>query len=836
LRKSIVFYLRRSLAWIILLVLLTVLANFLYTRYVTERVEGGALPILSPEIVQSASNIETIENRDTSTRLRIQASRYTKTRSDKQYLQDICASEINPDGSVHNRICSRNAESDTTNQTLDFNGDVRLYLGKEIEIRMETLHYDLQSHIGTTPDPVEFYSERINGKARGLRYDRNQQSVQLDSEIDFLIAMEKVSADGSIVVEEFKAVSEKAFGFENFSKILLLGDARLESDLSLLTGDKIDVAINTELKKITSLISTGSASYTSKSAGESRSLSGDRIVFSIHPETGNLETIRVVGTAGLVVVSPTGEQYLSGAEIKLYLDPIPEIPTKIEGRTGVQFRFKHDTDEILIGGEWFSAGFSSATRKLENIKVRQNGKIAVTGKGGFAGNEIQAEKIDAYTREISGGIILDKLRAEQSARWTSRPVPAGSSVLSAPARTMTASLIAMFFAPDGGYLDRIDASGDVVLSEASGASANVHEQNTIQGDRVRFNFYSGNNQPKDMSATGHVRVVHDAKATMSDSTSKSGGFVTESDSMKAAFVPGSERVVIAAASQWGHFSFKDASRSATSEKCDYNAEKDRLTLSGSPEISFEMGTATGEIVEFNRGKGVVAISRKVRSVLSSAMKGGLAGSPADSQGIVLADGLQYWTETKRVRYTGNVKWLSADQQLMTEALEISDNGSQIKAGKGVSHYIYRKRVSIKDSKDMVDSTATSLKESRNDADMPIHIKSSDLNFSKDRNILIYSGNVSLVSGDLNLTSGILEAVLDKEGKGIEKAAARNKVVVRKGKRECIGDTAYYYGNPERFQVTGNPAELYDPKRGRSFALRLTSNVADDRILLGGRSE
>ena len=53
--------------------------------------------------------------------------------------------------------------------------------------------------------------------------------------------------------------------------------------------------------------------------------------------------------------------------------------------------------------------------------------------------------------------------------------------------------------------------------------------------------------------------------------------------------------------------------------------------------------------------------------------------------------------------------------------------------------------------------------------------------------------------------------------------------MHKEERECKGAVAHYYSDPERFEVTGNPAELFDPVRGRSFAPRLTYIVADDRI-------
>jgi len=43
--------------------------------------------------------------------------------------------------------------------------------------------------------------------------------------------------------------------------------------------------------------------------------------------------------------------------------------------------------------------------------------------------------------------------------------------------------------------------------------------------------------------------------------------------------------------------------------------------------------------------------------------------------------------------------------------------------------------------------------------------------------------------------------------------------------------AQYYADSKKVIVTGNPAEVFDPARGRSSARRLTSSTSDDTILL-----
>jgi len=104
-------------------------------------------------------------------------------------------------------------------------------------------------------------------------------------------------------------------------------------------------------------------------------------------------------------------------------------------------------------------------------------------------------------------------------------------------------------------------------------------------------------------------------------------------------------------------------------------------------------------------------------------------------------------------------------------------------------------------------------------------------YLKEKNKITYSGQVTLDSKDVDLSSDELDAVPDANGKKIERATARGNVVVHSGARLCKGDVADYQMDSGKFVVTGTPAEVFDPDKGRSFARRLTSSTADDTILL-----
>ena len=81
---------------------------------------------------------------------------------------------------------------------------------------------------------------------------------------------------------------------------------------------------------------------------------------------------------------------------------------------------------------------------------------------------------------------------------------------------------------------------------------------------------------------------------------------------------------------------------------------------------------------------------------------------------------------------------------------------------------------------------------------------------------------------------MIDVFFGDNGQKIEHATARNKVLVNQKERECKGETAQYYLNLGKVVVVGNPAEVYEPEKGRSFARKLTIFTADDRILLETR--
>jgi len=838
---------RRLLIGVILLVLMAVLFNYLQTRRNRTGSVKESPQILSSEMVSSTEDLKYSDYREGILHFKIHAQKVLESDDKISYLEGIEAYDFNPDGSIRNEIRSQKAIYDQSRKIVDFSGDVQLFLGGDVELRTNSLHYNLNTNIATTKDALQFYAPEASGSARGVRFDQEKGVLDLGSEVDFVLTQENVLSGKDGEPENIHATSEKAHFSEIANRILFEGKARLESNSGALTGDRIEVALEPGQKRVTSIDASGNADYRFKDAGETQNLHGDRMVFDIDA-FGALERITVSKQAMFSSSSPSRELDLQGGEIVLEFDPAAGSLTQLRSRTGVLFQIKNGLKQTLISGNQLHATFNPETGNVQNLHVLESAGISISDSEESPGNELQADEIRMSFLEKDGRAVMEKLRAEGSASWHSMLLQGsaaqrqgsaaqrqGSAAPSnSGAWTLTASLVELFYSSEGDFLESGTADGNVVMSQNSNESSATAQVRRLHADYAQFSFFPETNQPSDMDAAGNVRVIYERKPDPAVSSTVE-NFNTESERMHAVFKLENGVPVLKSVVQSGNFTYRDEVRSASAGKCDYDSEKEMLVLEESPKISDDMGVTTGKRVEYDRKQKELSVFGDVRSILGAYKgKGSFLGSSSSSSSIIVtAEEMRYGTEDGHASYKTKVQLLSESQHLQAQTLEIFGGGDRVEAQGEVLH-----RISGGASNDPLEGDKS--KESANSEKEPMIIRSSKLKYLREGRTLAYHGNVRLNSGDLELFSDSLDAILDNEEKSIESAiasggaAGRNKVFIRQGTRECEGDIAHWYLDPDRFVVIGDPAEAYDPVRGRSSARRLTYFTADDRILLESR--
>jgi LPS export ABC transporter protein LptC len=821
-RGRSVKFMRRVLIGIVALTLGALLVNYLQGLHRRSRQVVNPPKILAPEVKRSAKDIEYSEFQGDPRvlRFKIHANLLLETQ-EGDLLEGIEAYDFNPDGSVRNLIRSQKARYDPERKLADFFGDVRLSINKSTQLQTNSLHYDLNSGIGTSPDFLQFQSEQIHGTARGVRYDQKQQALALTSEVNLTLEQRWQQKKNDASQRELHATADRAYCSEIDNRVLLEGTARVDSDSQTLSGERIEALFDPDEKNIRSLTASGNAVYDSKMAEGTRVLGGDQLVFGLS-RSGALERISLSGQAWFSSKSSAEEQDLRGSKIDVNFDA-GEIPTQIEARTAVSFRMQREKEQTLVSGEQLEAKFAEGTRYLESLLVRKNPGAGNQARmsvktANAAGSDLQADEIRIGLHESGGRSVLEKLRAEGSTKYVSS-LAAGRRAEVEPLRSMRASLLELTQSGTGDFIESGSATGNVVISEEWESGPTSAQVRRLSADRAHFTFFPEGNALKNLDAEGRVRVAYEKKGKAKASPLEK--FNTASDNISAVCDLVSGRSVVRSVVQWGKFTYEDGARSASAGRCEYRAGKAIVTLSESPKISDETKTTSGDRMEYDQNRKVLWVSGRVRSVLNpGGRKESFLGSTSSSSpGIVKADEMRYWTETGRVLYSVNVHALSENQDLTTDELEITDGLNQLSARGAVRHLLSKK------------DQGNSSKGLQPAADLLTEVESTAMTYSKAKNQISYSGNVALHSRDLDLKADNLDAVPANDERSLKQATASGKVVLHMGARVCKGGNAEYYADSGRVIVTGHPAEVIDPSRGRSTARRLTYSTSDDTILL-----
>jgi lipopolysaccharide export system protein LptA len=816
-RAPLIKNLRRFLIGVIVLLLLAVMANFLYIRRHRSQTSTETHHILSPEMILSAESEEYAENRNGTVRFKIRAQKRLETRMGKNYLQGIEAFDINPDGSIRNSIHSQKAEYDREHGIADFFGDVRIRLSNGIELRTDSLHYDRNTNLGTTSDRLQLISGAASGTALGMSFDSEKEFLSF-GDVDLVMVQKRMNPDGKAENVKIHASSEKAFLSESARIFRFRDKAHIDAGAEVFSGDEIEAVLSADQKHFHSIKSSGHSVYHRKESQETSLLNGDRIEIEMDEATGAIQNLHVSGQAAYSSVSENEGRDLRASEIYLKLDPAKGLPVQFESKTGVRFQIKSGNGRKVVSANKLQATFVHGSKNLESIHATQNASIHEIGKG-MAENELKAEDIQLFFVKTGSRVRLEKVRADGSAHWTSTPSKQNSSSSPEATRQLIASSLEIKYSSDGDSPESGSASGAVALNSIPAGYSTTPLIRQLLANYVRFQFYPRESRLKDMYAEGRVRVKYEKTPVQSGSLKEK--FQTESDKMQAVFQPSGKEGAMESATQWGNFSYKDDSKTATSGKCDYEAAKERMILRESPKIiDSQMGETRGDEIEYDQKHKILFVHRGVRTVFSQ-HKGSssfLGSSGSSFPIVVTAEEMKYSSELAETRYTGNVDLLSEEQRLQSQELEIINGGEKVSAQGGTMHYIYRTGA----------GQGGALKKARSSADTPMNIQCAGLQYTKETNTITYSGNVLLHSANYDISSVMLSVKWEKEGKRIERSTAHGKVVIHQGARICRGEKAEYYLDPERFEVTGSPAEIDDPGTMKSTAQRLISFITESK--------
>ena len=791
---SSVKIIRRILIGVIGAVVLAAFMNYLVVMLRRTSDDGNRPAMISADFRRAAEGIEVFVRKGSALRFTVRAHRLQETTQERNFLEGIEASDFNEDGSVRNSIYSDMAVYDPDRGILDFDGDVRIILSDGTELRAEALHYDLNMETGIIPGLMEFLSNSVSGRARDVRFYRDEDRLELGSEADFSLIRENTAAAGDVSDVRIRAVADRGTFLLPENRILFMGGVRMESqDMGALSAGSADIILNDDRSKIANMTVSGNASYEMRIHGGTRLISGGLMVFSAGT-AGALEKVMISEQANLFVKTVYEERTLRAGEIEMFLDPVTSAINEISGTGGADFLDRRGAEETRAAGDAIYAAFADDGNRLRDVRLSGRSRFAITGTG-KAANELLAETISAHFHADSENIEV--LTAVGGVRWTFNSPGADA------ARTLSATKLEIRYAEN--YPESGEASGGVALEE----NAAVRMVRRLKAERMRFDFFPGSGQIKNLMAEGDVRMFY-ARAEPSDESSQNfyaERYETSSDSFDAFFTINNGIGALSRAEQRGGFRLISDARSVTADRGEYDAGSGKLTLTGSPEIFDIAGRVSGYWMEYDLAADELLASGQVRAALYSRQSNGSffrAGSDT-SPVVAMAEELRYRPSDGRFHFSGGVVALTEIQQLAAREITFDGDGNMTAVG-GVLHRIE-------------ESGAAAI------------IESGRMEYRQGEGLISYSGKVEMRSKEMIFYADVLNVMLDDEAKELRRVVAEGNVLVRHEGRVCRGDAAEWVTASSNSIITGNPAMCDDPERGRSTARRLTYYQSQDRVTL-----
>ena len=117
-------------------------------------------------------------------------------------------------------------------------------------------------------------------------------------------------------------------------------------------------------------------------------------------------------------------------------------------------------------------------------------------------------------------------------------------------------------------------------------------------------------------------------------------------------------------------------------------------------------------------------------------------------------------------------------------------------------------------------------------DRKCRIRAPELVYQRSSGRAEYRGGVRMQSGDFQVKSSHLDLLLeDSPSSIIRSVSAGGEVEIRQGDRWARGDQAVYHPGEGRVELTGQLAEVVEPRRGSASGRRVTLFVETDKIVI-----
>jgi lipopolysaccharide export system protein LptA len=457
--------------------------------------------------------------------------------------------------------------------------------------------------------------------------------------------------------------------------------------------------------------------------------------------------------------------------------------------------FDYDKDNGLFrtasGGSFSSKRMAGRAAEISYSEGADEVRLA----GGFRA-ELASAGRDGETAVLSGDSFLYRSR-ERRGRAEGRAVFTGSRWRG------TARILTFDAAEDESSFKSVVFDGAAAVELAGNP-----DRGGVAADWIGLLFVPGTSQLSSVQARGKTRLslslpeasgstVRASEALLMfradgelDRWSASGGFRAELD---------------------GH---ADESRVLEGESAAFDASTRLLRASGKPGRPAAADSPRARIEASSLVAGPAAgdleASGGVKCLLKPGEEGRAAGFFSAAKPVFVSGAsLVFRGGTKVFSFAGEVQAWQDGEFLLAGELDLSEATGEMRGRGGVAAGMTR-------------APAAGISGRR------IEVGGEDMSFSAAGRVLSFRKKSYAQMPGARLGAETIDAVLGREGKGVDTLTALTSVVVSKGRYEGRGDRAFYEAEADRVTLTGRPV-LVDKEGGSSKGDKLTFDLGDGKI-------
>lgn len=734
--------------------------------------------LLSPELSQQSTEFEHTHHEEGRTVYKVEAGTSTETVKKIHRLFGVKLTHFGPDGSSVEEISGDEAIYRVVDNRIEFTGKVRIELSDGTTIDADRLKADLDRNVVAIEEGFRFGMDKLSGHGRSLSYEIRRNRLRVDDEFQLNITQ---GADRLQVT-----ASRALYDLED-RRVDLLDGARIQGPQGDLTAGYVRVFL-TDDRAVERMFTSRGVRLVLDS---DRTFSGESIHLFAAAGGGRIQSFYVY-SGKATPDSPEQRAVYEDPETYLEADRIDGLA----GSPGAdETRFLAHRRVVVrsrtLGLEEGRADELTAHLSLEHHRLKwleMRGKTALVGRIRNLDDSRESIHGDLLVLDLGADGVLDRATVSGNTVTWSRTGEGTSAQL-------RAGRMDAFYR--SGILERLVATQDPVLRQQ------VPEgERTVASDLMEAVFKEGGELS--VAAVGGVRWTMNSETTKRDG--KSGrldlGFLGE----QLHEARGKGQVVYREESPSGRVTLKAS-----------NAEFD----AGQNVFSFSDPDGAHLYYSEDTMEGAVGVESRTRAdgfqvdadgeELSAAGRvQTLFSGPGKEPVLIQADRLVVDSGAKSLSYAGNPRILRESHLIAGTMIRLDSAGE---------------RLEVQD----VDSTFWDPGEV---SGRQYRIQAPQLVYQRSSGRAAYRGGVRMQSGHFQVKSSHVDFQLeDSPASTVQSIAAGGEVEIRQGDRRARGDHAVYHPREGRVELTGELAEVMEPRRASASGRRVTLFVETDKIVI-----